>query len=675
MQCSPSSLHNQSYPISPNARRTGFAIQQLQLHEGSWVHSRFYFYSDNQRWGLITDGSRPMCSGLSCSGTCLYVETPGRPDDKFHSSETVKYKLVILRCLACEATNSVCDGQIPCDACFRNAVDCFPYSELVDDNFVWSRWTAMPHARIHTEVRFPAIGADQDVQLHSGCQGAMVDPGSSAFAGNQSSLDYQAQSAISDPSEFFQSTPSSGSASTGASFSASDSRSANVFSTSNFAQRSPMDLQALRVAQKRARREQTIAIGSAGRNKRARANTANGLEPKWSNRPISQPRGSSRQNHQWTGQSFAQPQHQLQMPTPEPDLYSPYSSLDLDQELLGFEDIRQDSVPTYGDEFDLVGGGMGLPGQADLGLSPPTETCLSSRSLSPCPLENLPNRDPPSKPNSRRRSKPQSAPTNAAIAACPGTRTGGGRYDGATYDAPPPSVSLPLRNCNLTAIEVLTYLPKHAWSHPDICMRLVDNDWGDSTMADYITITRGRRQLKNSIGKSITGIGKAKYPYFRELRSEELAQLGPEYGTASMPGEGFATNAFAAGTPRPNPKTTSEWRVKLHRKISRPPQHSLATDGFAPGKTSIFMWELATGVLPDKHPQGFDALDLTRCVRLAVEMRGVRDWLFPDDWDEVLTMAGGPALVTREHLDAPALARWKTVRDGLSHKQLCKEKE
>ena len=122
-----------------------------------------------------------------------------------------------------------------------------------------------------------------------------------------------------------------------------------------------------------------------------------------------------------------------------------------------------------------------------------------------------------------------------------------------------------------------------------------------------------------------------------------------------MPGEGFATNAFAAGTPRPNPKTTSEWRVKLHRKISRPPQHSLATDGFAPGKTSIFMWELATGVLPDKHPQGFDALDPTRCVRLAVEMRGVRDWLFPDDWDEVLTMAGGPALVTREHLDAPAL--------------------
>ncbi|KAK8212345.1 hypothetical protein IWZ01DRAFT_501846 [Phyllosticta capitalensis] len=87
------------------------------------------------------------------------------------------------------------------------------------------------------------------------------------------------------------------------------------------------------------------------------------------------------------------------------------------------------------------------------------------------------------------------------------------------------------------------------------------------------------------------------------------------------------------------------------------------------------MWELATGVLPDKHPQGFDALDLTRCVRLAVEMRGVRDWLFPDDWDEVLTMAGGPALVTREHLDVPALARWKTVRDGLSHKQLCKEKE
>ncbi|KAK8160628.1 hypothetical protein BKA80DRAFT_275582 [Phyllosticta citrichinensis] len=222
---------------------------------------------------------------------------------------------------------------------------------------------------------------------------------------------------------------------------------------------------------------------------------------------------------------------------------------------------------------------------------------------------------------------------------------------------------------------MLTYLPKHVWSHPDICMRLVDEGWGDATMADFITVARGKQALKNSIGKAITGIGKTKYPYFRSVPAEVLARLPHDYGTVPIPGLDYGAAAAAAGGETlPNSKATSQWCVKLHRKVTHLPQVSLATDGFAPGRTSLPMWRLAEGVRDDKHPTGPDALDLTRCVDFAVRMRDVHEWMFPDDWEQVLTLIGGPALVTGDHFDRPALERWKAVREGLSDEELFRQK-
>ncbi|KAK7556769.1 hypothetical protein IWX47DRAFT_906145 [Phyllosticta citricarpa] len=615
----------------------------------------------------------------------------------FHSCEEYKYKIVILRCLACEATNSVCDGQIPCSVCFRNGVECFPYSELVDDNLVWSRWTAMSHERIDTSNhgQLAEESSREDLQpssLEYQYPEEVYPSVSCQFlpsTDDHPDFPYQQQFDMSDPIEpYFQSTPSTSSPAhclnNGTSSSPDYPRLAHTVSeTTNFQQSDAEDLQTTStIPRKRQRTGQSDKGKEPERNKRTRTDSSVMPQSMCLTPPFTPgPCDRTRSDLHMMEEPSEQTQHQFQMSTPDSFADLHQFLLDSEQAFFGFDNMDQDTTALFEDKTNSAG-----PSR-QFNLSRPVESGFSPRSLSPVQQQPAANHKP-EKTWSRRRSKPSTAaaaskskttnPTTLT-AAGPGTRTGGGRYDGATYDAPHPSTSLPSRFCNLTAIEILTYLPKHAWSHPDICMRLVDEGWGDSTMADYITVTRGRRQLKNSIGKSITTIGKAKYPWFREVSAQELARVPHDYGTVPIAGldyvrtsGGDGGKAAAAAAARRGPKFASQWRVKLHRKVNHLPQVSLATDGFAPGKTSLPMWKLADGVRPGWHPIGPDALDLTRCVEYAVKTRAVHEWLFPDDWEEVLRRVGGPAPVLADSFDRPALERWKALREGLSDMELCK---
>lgn len=58
-------------------------------------------------------------------------------------------------------------------------------------------------------------------------------------------------------------------------------------------------------------------------------------------------------------------------------------------------------------------------------------------------------------------------------------------------------------------------------------------------------------------------------------------------------------------------------------------------------------------------PQGNDALDLTRMVLHCVNNPG-EGWMYPRDFDKLLTHLGGPRPISEAHLDGASFARWNT---------------
>ncbi|OAL47559.1 hypothetical protein IQ07DRAFT_515643 [Pyrenochaeta sp. DS3sAY3a] len=70
---------------------------------------------------------------------------------------------------------------------------------------------------------------------------------------------------------------------------------------------------------------------------------------------------------------------------------------------------------------------------------------------------------------------------------------------------------------------------------------------------------------------------------------------------------------------------------------------------------SIQFADLARNV--KKHPTGFDALDLTRCVTYAAAHLN-ESWSYPDDFGRLVLHLGGPAVVTADHSDRAAMGRY-----------------
>ena len=64
-------------------------------------------------------------------------------------------------------------------------------------------------------------------------------------------------------------------------------------------------------------------------------------------------------------------------------------------------------------------------------------------------------------------------------------------------------------------------------------------------------------------------------------------------------------------------------------------------------------------------PTGNDALDLTRCVEYH-QNHPDEQWLFPDQFEELVHHLGGPAAVTDDHLDSRTFTRWAQLRQSNS---------
>lgn len=183
---------------------------------------------------------------------------------------------------------------------------------------------------------------------------------------------------------------------------------------------------------------------------------------------------------------------------------------------------------------------------------------------------------------------------------------------------------------NLTAAEILAYLP-HWLKSIDVIDRLVSNDAKTVVIAAIVDEVRNpptdggfrRNTVQIMMSQAMRHAGYEKWTlgthtsWFREK----------EHDNSSLSVAGFRT-------PGQTHLNTQNMRVN--------------------GTVSVNFRDLAIHV--KKHPTGADSLDLTRCVRYALD-HAKEEWLFPDDYERLVTHLGGSARITLSHYDRQVFAR------------------
>jgi hypothetical protein len=208
-----------------------------------------------------------------------------------------------------------------------------------------------------------------------------------------------------------------------------------------------------------------------------------------------------------------------------------------------------------------------------------------------------------------------------------------------------PSWNLPFPTGNLTAVEILAYLP-HWLKSVDVIDRFVTNGGKSYTIAAVINEFR-----------HLPGDGDG---IFRP----NSAQVMMSYG---MRRAGFPE--WTVGThstfPRPNPdllETNLDVQAfrtprETHPKSAPPGQIADQLKQNEPADPIEFKL-LARHV--KIHPSGSDALDLARCVQYALAHPDEK-WYFPNDFEALVDeQLGGPATITHYHLDRQIFERRET---------------
>jgi hypothetical protein len=200
-----------------------------------------------------------------------------------------------------------------------------------------------------------------------------------------------------------------------------------------------------------------------------------------------------------------------------------------------------------------------------------------------------------------------------------------------------PSWNLPFPDGNLTAAEILAYLP-HWLKSIDVVDRFVSHGAKAGHLAAMIN--EFRHQPLGQEFKPNSAMVMIKYA---------MRRAGYENWT-------FGTHL---GYDREIPRPEDDLSVTRFRTPNRThpkdvptatPQKLKVNEDCAP----LDFKALALHV--KEHPCGDDALDLTRCVKYAIDHEE-EVWLFPTDFQRLIIHLGGPATVTHVHHDRQVFAR------------------
>ncbi|CAN9347405.1 unnamed protein product [Alternaria alternata] len=200
-----------------------------------------------------------------------------------------------------------------------------------------------------------------------------------------------------------------------------------------------------------------------------------------------------------------------------------------------------------------------------------------------------------------------------------------------------PSWNLPFPDGNLTAAEILAYLP-HWLKSIDVVDRFVVHGAKAGHLAAMINEFRVQ-------------------PLGQEFKPNS-AMVMIKY---AMRRAGYLDWTFGS-------------HLEYEREIPRPEDDLSVTNFRTPNRTHP---KIVTTATPKKvkvnedcepldfkvlalhvkeHPSGDDALDLTRCVKYAIEHEEEK-WLFPTDFQRLIAHLGGPVSVTLAHHDRQVFAR------------------
>lgn len=208
------------------------------------------------------------------------------------------------------------------------------------------------------------------------------------------------------------------------------------------------------------------------------------------------------------------------------------------------------------------------------------------------------------------------------------------------FGAGSPSWNLSFPDGNLTASEILAYLP-HWLKSVDVILRLV-NHGGRSVTITHL-LNKYRNMPTSDYQPNSTTV----------MMHYAMRRAGKEDWTIGTRGNfqndrGYDENSVYVGDFRP-PRLTHPKSASTKQKAKK--EHLARNCAADP----VPFRDLALHV--KEHPSGDDALDLTRCVRYALKHPN-EEWLFPTDFVDLVEHIGGPLTVTHSHLDRQLFARY-----------------
>ncbi|RAR02061.1 hypothetical protein DDE82_006097 [Stemphylium lycopersici] len=209
-----------------------------------------------------------------------------------------------------------------------------------------------------------------------------------------------------------------------------------------------------------------------------------------------------------------------------------------------------------------------------------------------------------------------------------------------------PSWNLSFPDGNLTAAEILAYLP-HWLKSIDVIDRLISHGGKSPNIAAMIN--EFRDVPENAIFKPNSVMIMMEYAMRRAVHEDWTVTTHFDFVQVIPRSEGDL-NVKNFRTPRiTHPKSVRKYTPKSVSKNEEVP--------------AVEFKNLAIHV--KKHPGGSDALDLARCVQYALKNQD-EVWLFPTDFQRLITHLGGPMPVTHAHHDRHVLARRNHVKFPLA---------
>ncbi|KAF2742287.1 hypothetical protein M011DRAFT_289530 [Sporormia fimetaria CBS 119925] len=204
---------------------------------------------------------------------------------------------------------------------------------------------------------------------------------------------------------------------------------------------------------------------------------------------------------------------------------------------------------------------------------------------------------------------------------------------GKLWDAP--SLNLDFPTGNITAVEILTFLPNWLKSQ-DVVERLMRN--GGKT-GNFSLISNTCRVMVKGVVSNSTLVRTMQGATAPRGQAGKVRYQGWTPGKHEVP-QGWDTTTISVTGFRP-PYVTH-------------PGKAMPNNNFNAAVDPIPFYKLADGV--KYFPAGPDGLDLTRCIGYHLQHKKEK-WLFPDDFVKLVEKIG-PSTLTPLHLDGWAFQRW-----------------